>query len=132
MMALTFQATTSYATHLRATDATLRALTVGLLANPDAVIFVAAQGATIVGMLAASLYIQPMSGVLIGTELCWWMDPAVRGGRTALRLIRRAEAWAREKGAVTFQMMAPTAKVGAFYTALKYELIEMHYQRRMT
>jgi hypothetical protein len=28
-------------------------------------------------------------------------------------------------------MMAPTAKVGAFYEALKHEQIETHYQRRI-
>jgi GNAT superfamily N-acetyltransferase len=130
-MGLSFQATTTYAKHLSATAETLRALATGLLSNPDAAIWVAESDGVIVGMLAASLYVQPMSGALVGTEICWWMDPSARGGRTALRLIRTAESWAKDKGATVFQMMAPTAKVGAFYDALKYEQIEVHYQRRI-
>lgn len=130
-MGLHFQATTKYAMHLFATESTLRMLAAGILANPDAAIWVVESSGALVGMLAASLYVQPMSGALIGTEICWWMDPSARGGRTALRLIRTAEQWAKDKGATVFQMMAPTAKVGAFYEALKYEQIEVHYQRRI-
>jgi GNAT superfamily N-acetyltransferase len=130
-MGLHFQATTKYAMHLFATDSTLRMLATGLLTNPDAAIWVAEANGGLVGMLACALYIQPMSGALVGTEICWWMDPSARGGRTALRLIRTAEQWAKDKGATVFQMMAPTPKVGAFYEALKYEQIEVHYQRRI-
>lgn len=130
-MGLQFQATTSYAQHLRATPETLQALAIGLLGNDEAIIVLAEADGQIVGMIAATLYRQVMSQELIGTEVCWWMNPEARGGRTALRLIRAAEQWAVDHGAVVFQMMAPTAKVGAFYEALKYDLIETHYQRRV-
>lgn len=131
-MGLRFQQTTTYALHLRATEATLRALTAAIVANDDAVIVVAERHGAVVGMIAASLYVQPMSGELIGTEICWWMEPEARGGRSALRLVRAAEAWALDRGAVVFQMMAPAGTaVGAFYEALRYAPIEMHYQRRL-
>jgi len=130
-MGVCFQATTSYAQHLHATPETLRALAFGLLSNDQAVIFLAERDGHILGMIAATLYRHAMSQELIGTEVCWWMNPDARGGRTALRLIRAAEQWAVELGAVVFQMMAPTAKVGAFYEALHYEQIETHYQRRV-
>jgi GNAT superfamily N-acetyltransferase len=130
-MGLRFQATTTYATHLRATDPTLRALATGLLANPDAAIWLAEQDGTPVGMIAAALYTQPMSGERIGSEICWWMDPSARGGRTALRLLRTAEQWATDCGAVIFQMMAPTPEVGALYERLAYAPIETHYMRRL-
>lgn len=130
-MGLQFQATTSYAHHLRATADTLRALATGVLQNGDAVIFLAERDAVIVGMLAATIYQQIMSGERIGMELCWWMDPSARGGRTALRLLRTAEAWAVTQGATVFQMMAPTKEVGAFYEALHYTPIETHYQRQV-
>lgn len=130
-MGLCFQATTNYAQHLRATPETLRSLAMSILANDQSVIFLAERERSILGMIAASLYLQPMSGELVGTEICWWMNPDARGGRTALRLIRAAEAWAVSRGAVVFQLMAPTAKVGQFYEALHYDLIETHYQRRV-
>jgi len=133
-MGLRFQATTSYAAHLRATAETLRTLAIGIIENVDgAVLFllVSADGAT-VGMLAATLYTQIMSGEIIGTELCWWVDPEARGGRGALRLLRTAERWAADRGAVVMQMMAPPGSdIGRFYEALHYAPIEMHYQRRL-
>ena len=134
-MGLRFQATTSYAAHLRATAATLRTLAIGLVTNTDAaVILLLEDGAQVVGMLAASLYVHPMSAEIIGTEVCWWVEPAARGGRGALRLVRAAEAWARDRGAVVMQMMAPAggdADVGRFYEVLHYAPIETHYQRRL-
>lgn len=130
-MALRFQATTTYARHLCASAETLAALVGDLLASPDSRIWLAVADDATVGMIAAGLYRQPMSLELIGSEICWWMNPEARRGRTALRLLRTAEAWARERGATTFQMMAPTPEVGAFYAALGFEAIETHYQRRM-
>lgn len=130
-MALCFQETTSYAKHLRATPETLRTLAVGMLGNDEAVIFLAERHGSVLGMIAATLYRQIMSQELIGTEVCWWMNPEARDGRTALRLMRAAEQWAIDRGAVVFQMMAPTARVGALYERLDYELIERHYQKRV-
>jgi len=131
-MGLRFQATTTYAAHLRATEPTLRALALQLLAHEGSVIFLAETDGQVVGMIAASCYVQPMSGELIGSEICWWMDPAARGGRTALRLLRTAEQWAADRGAAIFQMMAPTPEVGALYERLAYAPIETHYMRRLT
>ena len=131
-MALRFQATTSYAQHLRATEATFRALATQLLASPEAAIWVADRDGQVVGMIAAALYTQPMSGERIGSEVCWWMDPEARGGRTAIRLVRAAEQWAQAQGATVFQMMAPTKAVGALYEALQYAPIETHYMRRLS
>jgi GNAT superfamily N-acetyltransferase len=129
-MGLRFQATTGYAAHLRATPDTLRDLSVTVLQSADAACWLAERDGVVVGMIAAGLYTQPMSGERIGSEICWWMDEQARGGRTALRLIRAAEEWARGAGAVAFQMMAPTPAVGHFYEVLDYEPIETHYMRR--
>lgn len=131
VMGLRFQATTSYATHLRATAETLTALVNAMLANPDAAGWLAEREGVPVGMIGAALYTNPMSGERVGSEIVWWMEPEARGGRTALRLIRTAEQWAQEHGAVIFQLMAPTTEVGRFYQALKYDAIEVHYQRRL-
>src|SRR4030095_5403739 len=130
-MGLRFQALTSYAAHLRATATSLRTLTAAVLANADAAIWLAERGGRAVGMIAVGLYTQPMSGECVGSEICWWMDPEARGGRTALKLLHTAERWAAQQGATIFQMMAPTDAVGAFYERLHYELIERHYMRRL-
>lgn len=130
-MGICFQATTTYAQHLRTTPETLTQLAVSIIGNPEAVIFLAETDAGIVGMIAATLYTHIMSGERIGTEICWWMNPDARGGRTAWRLVRAAEQWAIDGGAVVFQMMAPTEKVGRFYETLDYELIERHYMKRV-
>lgn len=130
-MAVRFQRESEYATHLRSTEATLRAMVYATLTNPDAVVFLAEARGLVVGMLAAALAVQPMSQELVGHEVCWWVDPEVRGGRAAIQLLRRAEGWAADRGAKLFQMMAPNAHVGAFYERLGYVPIETHYQRRL-
>jgi GNAT superfamily N-acetyltransferase len=130
-MALRFQESTNYAAHLRATAESFRRLIETILDNDTAAIWVAAREDRPVGMMAATLYLQPMSGECIGAELCWWMEPEARGGRTALRLIRTAEHWARSGGAVLFQLTAPTPAVGQFYEALQYQPVETQYLRRI-
>jgi RimJ/RimL family protein N-acetyltransferase len=131
-MGLRFQGQSEYAEHLRATEATLTTVVGHLLSNPNAVIWLAENADRVIGMIAASLYTQPMSGECIGSEICWWMEPEARGGRTAIKLLRTAEAWAQSHGAVIFQMMAPNAAVGALYERLDYRPIETHYQRRLS
>lgn len=130
-MGLRFQALTTYAHHLRTDAALLTTLADGLVRNEDAVIFVADRAGVLIGMLAAALYPQPMSGLLIGAEVCWWMEPEARGGRTALRLLHTAEAWAKAHGAAVFQMIAPTDHVAQFYDRLGFERVEIHYQRAL-
>lgn len=49
----------------------------------------------IVGILS-ELWFRP--GVPVATELAWWVDPDARGA-TGIRLLRRFETWAIEKGA---------------------------------
>ncbi len=120
-----------FARHLSATPATFRRLAENLLRNPNSVVYVDVRDGALVGMIAASLFTQPMSGDLWAGELCWWLEPYVRGGRAGLKLLRRAEAWAKEQGAVVFQMSAPTVEVSHFYEVLGYEQIETIHVRRL-
>lgn len=131
-MGLRFQESSEYAHYLRATESTLTTVVGHVLRNENSNVWVADVNGRLIGMIAASLYTQPMSGECVGTEICWWMEPEARGGRTAIRLLRTAEAWAQEHGAVVFQMIAPNAAVGALYKRLAYQPIETHYQRRLT
>ncbi len=120
-----------FSAHLFATPETFRALASTLIAGPTSIVLVDERGPRLVGMLAAVIYQQPMSKELIGSELCWWVDPGARGGSAGLRLLRCAENWARAHGAVAFQMSAPTPEVCHFYERIDYTKVETLYQRRL-
>lgn len=100
-----------------------------MLDNPMAVVLVSGSDATITGMLLAVLYEHPFSGKLTATELAWWVEPEARGD--GVRLLRAAETWARESGAVRMQMVAPNERVATLYQRRGYEALETVYQRSL-
>lgn len=118
-----------YAQKIRANADALRALSVGLLASPDAVIFVTEVHGQVVGMMGLMRYVHPMSGELTASEVMWWVDPEHRG--SGVRLFRVGEAWARASGATVIQLIAPSREVEQFYERVGYEPVERTYQRRI-
>lgn len=124
-------AETEYQGFLPATPEALTAMAHAVMDGQNAVLFVSEQSGDVAGMLAASSYVQPMTGETIATEMAWWMDPEARGSREALRLLAAAETWAKSRGAAKFQMIAPTDHVGKFYERLGFTKIETHYQRSL-
>jgi GNAT superfamily N-acetyltransferase len=83
----------------------------------------------LVGMIGLHCGPHFLSGEIAAGEVFWWVDPAHRG--KGLRLLRAAEAWAREQGATSLQMIAPDARVERLYERLGYRAIERTYQRRL-
>jgi GNAT superfamily N-acetyltransferase len=131
-MALRFQETPDYAAHLRATPATFARLIWALLHDDGAAVWVAQSAGVVQGLFAATVYPHPMSGEVMGQEFAWWLEPDARGGQTARQLLETAEAWARERGAVRFQMAAPAgSRVGTWYRRLGYTAVETHYMREL-
>jgi len=120
-----------YAPWIEATPEALASFAERLIGSDDATIFLAESDGAVMGMLAVMVYPHPMSGARVASELCWWIEPEARGGRTALRLVRAAEQWAVDHDARVLQMIAPTARVGEFYEALGYGRVETTYQRRV-
>lgn len=118
-----------YRTKLAKNAEQLRALAAQIIASPDGVVLVAEDADSLVGMLAAIVYAHHMSGERIAGEVAWWVEPSHRG--VGLRLLRRVEQWAHEKGAVSLQMIAPTADVETLYQRLGFEPVERTYQRRL-
>ncbi len=118
-----------YAQLVHANADSLRAFSTGLLASPDAVIYVAEIDAVVVGMMGLMRYMHPMSGEPTVSEVMWWMDPDARG--SGVRLFRVGEAWARAQGATVIQMIAPTPDVASFYTRVGYVPVETTYQKRI-
>jgi GNAT superfamily N-acetyltransferase len=87
-----------------------------------------AQGA-ITGMIGVVAYDHPYSGELTGFDAFWWVEPEHRGH--GVRLMRAAETWARDQGAVKMQMVAPSPRVELLYQRLGYTAIETAYQRSL-
>jgi predicted N-acetyltransferase YhbS len=129
-LAESFVAHTEYASHITLDPGHVAHLAESLIADSDGVVFVAEQQDAIVGMLALKAFTHPMSGQRIATEFVWWVEPAHRGS-AGVRLLRMAEAWARDVGARALQMVAPNAHVGQFYEAVGYRPVETSYLRAL-
>jgi GNAT superfamily N-acetyltransferase len=102
--------------------------TVNMLGDSDVGhVFVLELEGLVVGMIGLLLFPHPISGDLTVSELFWWVEPEHRG--RGIRLLKRAEQWARDHGAVKMHMIAPSDDVGQMYLRLGYEMLETNYQR---
>lgn len=119
-----------YAAKMAAPDPERMAQTVDwLLSSDERALFVAEKDGGLTGMIGLFLYQHPMSGERTASEMFWWVEPEHRG--TGLRLLNRARAWAKDAGATTLQMIAPTADVEVLYARLGFTRIEVAYARAL-
>lgn len=125
-----FMRETDYREHLSENPAQIALFLRNLLTCPDGAVFVSGSDASLTGTIVLLRFVQPFSGEVIVSELAWWVDPEARGD--GVRLLRTAEAWALEHGAIAMQMIAPTPKVERFYERLGYARVEVAYQRRLS
>lgn len=123
-----FHAETPYAQHLGANPAQMARFAESLIAGDQSVIFVADLGGVLVGMFAMSVYLHPLSGECCASEFFWWVEPEHRG--IGVRLLRQAERWAKDRGAVVLQLVAPTKDVELLYQRLGLTQTEVQYQKR--
>jgi GNAT superfamily N-acetyltransferase len=105
----------------------LGAFATWLLEQPDGAIWVLEHDGTVRGLLGATAFVHPMDGTLTASEMCWWVDPDVRGH--GLKLLRAFEAWARTRGAHKTLVVAPTPDVERLYERLHYAKVETSYER---
>lgn len=124
-----FLAESTYRPVLAKNPAQMRALATRLIETDDGDIFVAARDETLLGMFGAFVFAHPISGELVASEVFWYVDPVWRG--VGLRLLYAAQRWARARGAVVLQLIAPTPDVATLYEKLGYIRIETLYQRRI-
>jgi len=128
-MGVAFLASTPYglllATHPDRIDALMRML----VENPVGVVFVSTDRAgALTGMLGGLCFSHVLSGEWVASELFWWVDPAARGTSAGVRLLDRAEAWARDQGVVALHMIAPLGSaVAHVYTRRGYAPVETAY-----
>ena len=99
--------------------------------NDDAAVFVAEEDGEVTGMFGVFCFEHPILGLRLAAELCWWMDPEVRGSRSGLRLLEAGESWAKDHRAVWLEMIAPSERVAEFYDRLGYERTDVHYLKTL-
>jgi GNAT superfamily N-acetyltransferase len=130
-MAVRFGASETFAGGLPVDPEKVGAVAQAAMASEDKTVFVGVHGGRVVGMLALYVYEHPFTTQRVATELVWWVDQDMRGGRLGLRLLAAAEAWAKDVGADVVQMVAPNDAVASVYARRGYDLLERAYQRRV-
>ncbi len=124
-----FVRTTQYQKYVGQNTDVSSALIAQLVAHEDGGLFVVQAEDGLIGMFGLMVYAHPFSGERVAVEAFWWLNPDRRG--YGVFLLRRAEAWAKEKGAKRLAMMAPIDKprVAEIYEALGYHAVEITYQK---
>lgn len=85
-----------------------------------------------VGMLGMAIVPSPVSGELVASEVCWWLEPELRGGTLAVRMWEFAERWAADNDARYVHMLAPHGTtVGEMYRRRGYLPLETVWQKRV-
>ena len=128
-MACRFVDETVYRSLLIPDPDAMTALARSFLNEPDRALLVAERDGQVIGMIGLMVYRHPMSGQRAANEIVWWVNPEQRG--CGVRLLRAAEAWAKDRGATVIQMIAPSPDVEVLYERLLYRPVERTYQRRL-
>jgi GNAT superfamily N-acetyltransferase len=113
-----------YADHIVENPDAMFDLLLRLIDAEDGVVFVSGDDRPR-GMIGAHLFKHPISGEIMVSELFWWVEPDHRGA--GLPLMRALEDWARTRGAVKLQMVAPDDRTGRAYRGLGYTKLEEHF-----
>lgn len=99
------------------------------LAHVHGVIFLAEDQGWILGMLAIVVVPHLLTERLYAEELCWWVNPAVRGGLAAPRLLEAAEQFTRQRGLSCLKMVQPADQptVGRLYSRRGFRPVEVAF-----
>jgi hypothetical protein len=125
-----FLASSSYAGVLADNLEQMAATARWLIDLPRGAVFVAeARDGTLTAMMGIVLFPHHISGALTAIELFWWSETPGAG----IRILRRAEAWARGEGATLMQMVQPleAAPVRAIYQRFGYLELEVNWQKAL-
>lgn len=134
-MGLRFRNATVYATRLAENPEQMAALGRHLIDSEDGLLLVADRGGEPIGMMGVLVFAHHLSGARTAGEVFFWVEPAHRG--YGIRLLRRAEQWAKARGATTMQMIAPVVvddpdqDVGPLYARVGYHALEVAYEKTL-
>lgn len=126
-----FRRESGYASTVPENVAQMTDTATNLITNLGSIIFVAEDaGGDLVGMIGLLSHVHFISGVKTCSEAFWFVEPVSRG-TIGVRLLKRAEAWAREHGCAQMAMIQPydVPEVGDLYQHLFYEPVEVGWQR---
>lgn len=129
-MGRAFRQQTVYARRIPENLDRMAALAERLAVTQDGTVLVLERDGRLVGMIGLALFDHHLSGERTAGEVFFWVDPAHRGH--GVRLLRRAEAWAKAQGATTLQMVAPTPDVETLYRRMGYAQWEVAYVKEFT
>lgn len=96
--------------------------------------FVAERAGAIVGVACAVSFAMYFSEQPVAMELFWWVDPNLRGGAPAIRLMAALERWAEDSGCVTFSMVDLVnikSSAPKIYERRGYKLVERTWIKRI-
>lgn len=98
-----------------------------LYKNPNAVGFVAIEDDKIIGFISGIFSEYFFSNRKQVTDLGFFVLPEFRGSRTALKLVKSLEAWAKQQGADDLHLGQTTAvemdKTRQFYERIGYKTV---------
>jgi GNAT superfamily N-acetyltransferase len=104
------------------------------LMSDDGALFVAEQGARLVGMAGALKYPHYMNlGCTVAQELFWWVEPDARGGMSGVRLLMALEEWARAEGckALTMICLPIDSPAEGIYSRFGYRALEKSFVKEL-
>lgn len=109
---------------------TVMKLIVGMISDKDKVFLIEEGKGMIGGGLLPWAY---NNDSMVAHELCWWVDPEIRGGTTGVRLFKAFEQWAKDKGVKALMMASipwlKGEKVNTMYKKSGLVLLETSYGR---
>lgn len=131
-MGCDFLSSSPYGSRVAYSSAHMRDVASRLIHSDEGAVFVleSVSAGALVGMIMVFVSAHPLSGETFAHELCWWVDPGYRGS-AGVRLLVKAESWARSKGARALHMVAPSPGVECLYTRLGYSELETTYTKEL-
>jgi GNAT superfamily N-acetyltransferase len=118
-----------YAGHIQPDPTCMARLASGLIEADHGLILIYEQGGRAIGMIGVVATFHPYSGAPTMSEMFWYVEPESRGA--GVKLLLRAEQWARDHGIVDSVMISPSPKVSAFYERMGYAPLETQYIKRL-
>jgi len=82
-------------------------------------------------MFGAITFIHHVSGVHTGSEIVWWVEPAVRGGTVARELHDAGLGWCKAQGATEMQMESWNSRLDVVYRRMGYTETERIFTRAL-
>lgn len=122
-----FLQTTAYHALIAENQTQMEMLASTLIDKDSGVVLVADHRGDLTGMIGLLIAPHHLSAEPVAMEAFWWASTPGDG----VRLLKAAEEWAREHGAVAMQMVAPSERVGALCMRKGYSLVEWGYMRRL-